>query len=121
MEKQTKENLKSKPTWNRFLFIILYAICFNVAEIVLAAIAVIQFASSLITGYPLRPLQEFGTSLSVYLKQIADFLTFASDDKPFPMDQWPQERPIKNDDDVIVTPPSGNSSPILGKGDEATT
>ena len=127
MEKRTEENLKSKTTWNRFLYIILFAICFNVAEIVLAAIAIVQFASNLITGRPLRSLQEFGTSLSVYLKQIADFLTYASDDKPFPMDQWPQERKIDPDqEDIIITPVKKKSSkpassPALGNGDEATT
>lgn len=127
MEKRTEKNLKSKTTWNRLLYIILFAICFNVAEIVLAAVAIVQFASNLITGYPLRSLQEFGTSLSVYLKQIADYLTYASDNKPFPMDQWPQERKIDPEqDDIIVTPvnkksSSPSSSPVLGNGDEATT
>lgn len=128
MEKHTEENLKSKSTWNRLLFIILFAICFNIAEIVLATIAIIQFLSSLITGNPLRQLQNFGTSLSSYLKQVSDFLTYASDEKPFPIGEWPEERKddINKDEDIIITPakkkPSAPSStPSLEKGDEPAT
>ncbi len=106
MATRTEENLKSKSTWTRFLYILLYAICFNVAEIVLAAIAVIQFFASLFTGAPFHQLRTFGTALSEYLKQLADFLTYASDEKPFPVGDWPAEREIDREDDdtIIITP-----------------
>ncbi|MEP3247573.1 MAG: DUF4389 domain-containing protein [Sneathiella sp.] len=111
METQTEQNLKSKSTWGRLLYIILYAICFNVAEIVLAAIAIVQFFSSLITGAPLKQLRSFGTALSDYLRQLADFLTYASDAKPFPVGPWPTERHIDEanedgDDTIIISPAS---------------
>ncbi len=111
MDTQTEQNLKSKSTWGRLLYIILYAICFNVAEIVLAAIAIVQFFSSLFTGKPLKQLQSFGTALSDYLRQVADFLTYASDEKPFPIGPWPAERHIDedekdNDDTIIISPAS---------------
>ncbi len=127
MSSKTEENIKSKPTWTRLLFIILYAICFNVAEIVLATIAIVQFVSSLITGEPLPQLQKFGTALSTYLKQLSDFLTYAKNEKPFPIGSWPEERDVdtKKDEDVIITPTknesSSSSQSILGNGDEAAT
>ncbi len=107
MDSQTTENLKSKTSWSRLPYIILYAICFNVAEIVLVATAVIQFVSSLVTGAPLPKLQKFGTSLSTYLRELADFLTYAKKDKPFPVGNWPKERDIDDEtsDTIIITPP----------------
>ena len=109
MDDKTEDNLKSKSTWSRLLYIILYAICFNVAEIVLAAIAIIQFFSSLITGTPLHQLRTFGTALSEYIKQLVEFLTYASHDKPFPVGEWPKEKALAKEDEdedgtVIITP-----------------
>ncbi|MFT6556308.1 DUF4389 domain-containing protein [Sneathiella sp.] len=111
MDDKTENNLKSKKTWKRLIYIILYAICFNVAEIVLAAIAIVQFFSTLITGAPLNQLQRFGTALGQYIHELVDFLTQASDNKPFPIGNWPEEKVVSStnedsDDDstIVVTP-----------------
>jgi hypothetical protein len=35
-------------------------------------------------------LKDFGKSLGIYLKQIAEFLSYASEEKPFPFSDWPE-------------------------------
>lgn len=104
MDNQTSPNLKSKSTWEKFLYLLLFAICFNVAEIVLWTITIIQFVSSLLRGAPLQQLRVFGSSLSTYLSQVADFLTFASDKKPFPIAPWPAPTLQEMEEVVIITP-----------------
>ncbi|MEH6402849.1 MAG: DUF4389 domain-containing protein [Sneathiella sp.] len=110
MDNQTNPNLKSKTTWEKFLYLLLFAICFNVAEIVLWAITIIQFVSSLLRGEPLQQLQVFGSSLATYLSQVANFLTFASDKKPFPLNPWPMETKQDIEDVIIITPAPDKST-----------
>ncbi|WP_413437701.1 DUF4389 domain-containing protein [Sulfuriferula sp. GW1] len=38
---------------------------------------------------PIARLVSFGRSLGRYLQQIAYFITFASEDTPFPFSEWP--------------------------------
>ncbi|MBL4740900.1 MAG: DUF4389 domain-containing protein [Sneathiella sp.] len=104
MDNQSSSRLKSKSTWEKFLYLLLFAICFNVAEVVLWAITIIQFVATIATGSPLRQLQVFGSSLSEYLKQVANFLTAAEDEKPFPVNAWPAPTKQDMEEPVIITP-----------------
>ena len=108
MTNDVKANVKSKSTWTRLLFIILFAITYRVASVVLFAITIIQFIKALITGSPFPQLQSFGGSLAEYNKQIVEFLSFQSDDKPFPIGAWPEQPEAstpKADDVIIVAEP----------------
>ena len=99
MTDDVKKHVKSKSTWTRLIYLILYAIIYRVAAIVLFAITVIQFIKALLTGSPFEELQSFGGSLAEYNRQIVAFLSYQSDEKPFPVGPWPPQ-----------TPPSGNSN-----------
>jgi len=104
MTDSVKDNVKSKSTWTRLLFIILYAITYRVASAVLFAITVIQFIKALITGEPFVQLQSFGGSLAEYNRQVVAYLSYQSDEKPFPVGPWPDQTPpaAKAADDVII-------------------
>ncbi len=82
-------NLSRGATWIRGLYMLLFAILFNIAELVLAAVAIFQFLAQLLTGGVNRRLQGFGANLAEYLRQVADFLTYAGETKPFPFGRWP--------------------------------
>ena len=56
----------------------------------LIVISVIQFIFSLVTGANNTNLREFGDSLGRYIQQMVAFLTYNSDDKPFPFTPWPE-------------------------------
>lgn len=88
-----KENLKSKETWKRGLFMLLFAVIYGIAEVLLVAVALFQFLSRLFTGEVNRRLLNFGQSLATYIYQIALFVTFRSDDRPYPFDAWPKGAP----------------------------
>lgn len=89
MEQDLKENLKQKKTWLRGLYMLLFAIFYSVAEIVILVVVVFQFLLALFTARTNARLVLFGKSLSTYVYQVMLYLTFNSEDKPFPFGEWP--------------------------------
>jgi hypothetical protein len=75
--------------WIRALFMLLMAFVLHVCGTVLFVVTVIQFVIVLLTDMPNARLLEFGRSLGSYLRQIVNFLTFATEDIPFPFSAWP--------------------------------
>ncbi len=86
---ELKGNLTSSKHWLRLLFMIMFAVILYVAAIVMSFLVVLQFLFSLITGRDNRNLRELGQSLAVYIHQTLRFLTYNSEQKPFPFDDWP--------------------------------
>ena len=79
----------------RALFMILFVIIYYVVEWLVVAVAVFQFVIVLITGKQNGNLTEFGEGLSRFIYQIARFLTFNTEDKPFPFSEWPGAAPAQ--------------------------
>lgn len=75
--------------WIRGIFMLLMAIAFHVCATVLGFVTVIQFVMALLSNAPNTRLVSFGRSMGSYLRQIADFLTFATEEMPFPFSEWP--------------------------------
>ena len=75
--------------WLRGLLMLLMAMIYQVCGTLLFLISVIQFLIALLSGSANARLQTFGRSLGNFLRQIVNFLSFASEDLPFPFDDWP--------------------------------
>jgi hypothetical protein len=88
-----KTNVTRRATWLRGLFMLLFAVIFNIAEFMLLAIVVFQFLDVLVTGTPMPRLVGFGESLGRFIYQIVRYLTFDTDDRPFPFADWPGAAP----------------------------
>jgi len=73
----------------RALLMLLMGVAFQLAAWVLVCVAVLQLVFSVATDAANERLRGFGTSLGLYLAQIAAFETFASEDPPFPFSDWP--------------------------------
>lgn len=86
-----------KPRVIRVAFTVLYVFIYAVAEIVTYAITLFQALVYLITGAKLETLDDFATSLSDYIRQIVQFLTMVSDNKPFPFDDFPAIKKTTNE------------------------
>ena len=100
---QLKTNVLEVGIWKRGLYMLLFALIYNVAEFVLLAVAVFQFLARLITGGTNPQLRSFGGSLSVFVSQIWRFLTFNTERLPFPFDPWPTAGEAT--DDPLPKPP----------------
>ena len=73
----------------RGLFMLLMAFAFHVCVTVLFFVTVIQFVIMLLNDTPNARLASFGRGMGSYLRQIVNFLTFATEEMPFPFSEWP--------------------------------
>ena len=78
--------------WLRGLLMILMGLAYQLGGTVLFLVAFIQFVMSLLSNEPNTRLMAFGRSLGRYQSQIADFVSFASEQAPFPFSDWPSGR-----------------------------
>lgn len=90
----------------RVLWMVIFAIVWQLAEIVLGVVVLVQLGYRLFYGAPNGGLQGFGDSLSQYLQQIGRFGTFNSEEKPWPFADWPTPRaPVDNEPHVVPPAP----------------
>lgn len=89
MSSEIKQHLKQQSTWMRGFYILIFAFIYSITKVVLAAVVLFQFLTTLFTGEKNERLLEFGNNLSTFIYQIVKYLTYNSDDKPFPFDEWP--------------------------------
>ena len=75
--------------WRRALLMLLLAMFYHLCGTLLFFIAVGQFFITLLWDAPNARLCSFARSLGSYIRQIAHFLAFASDELPFPFSDWP--------------------------------
>jgi len=111
-------NLRQKLTrpsiWLRLVSMIVLAIAFNIAEIVIFAIVVFQFIVTLFTRKPNIQFTHFGRNLARYLQQITTFMTFATEEKPFPFSAWPDE---PHEEPLVAE----NDKPMSSKAEQSET
>ena len=93
MDPQIKSYIKRRASWVRALYMVLFALIYSVAEIVLVAAVVFQFGCVLITGRPNGRLLAFGHSLSTFIYQMVLFFTYNTEERPFPFGAWPDPAP----------------------------
>ena len=81
-----EDNLKSKSTWMRLIFMIVFAAIANLTLVIAGFIVVIGFLFVLFTGDVNEKVKQAGAVVSSYLAEIIRYLTFNTDTKPFPFD-----------------------------------
>ena len=92
-----KAELRREALLLRVLWMLVFVIVWQIAELVLLCLVVAQLLVRLVKGEPNRPLMDFGDSLSRYLAEIGRFESFHSDRKPWPFNDWPAERAPERD------------------------
>ena len=85
-----KRELSVTDKWVRLLFIVLYAILFRLAELVLIVTVALQFLWTLFSGTPNASLREFGQRTGDWLRQLVHYMTYERDARPWPFgSDWP--------------------------------
>ena len=91
---QLEQNLKRRSTWVRLLFMAVFIAIYMLTRIVFGAVVVFQFLWVLFTAETNKHLTQLGQSLATYTYQVMRYLSFNSDDKPFPFNaEWPTGSP----------------------------
>ena len=93
MSDDIKHNIKERKTWLRGLYMLVYIVCYSIAEIVLGVVVLFQFLLTLFTGRTNERLLKLGQSISTYVYQILQFLTFNDEYHPYPFGAWPKGPP----------------------------
>ncbi len=92
------ENIRSRGTWTRGLFMLLFAAVLWFSRILLFVMAVVQFVTVLIAGRPVARLLPFGRGLSAYMRDIGLYLSWNADEVPWPGSPWPAGDAIGEDE-----------------------
>jgi len=89
----TKMTLMSGETWVRFAYMLLFTLLLMAARLGILLVVVIQFLIVIVTGKDNENLRNLGQGLGKWVYQTVMFLTFNSEKKPFPFDEWPMLDP----------------------------
>jgi uncharacterized protein DUF4389 len=84
-----KENAKNIDVWTRGLFILVFAVIFYFLFILIWLVVIFQFVMKLITTELNQQLLDFSDALNQYVSQILLYITFRSEERPFPFSPWP--------------------------------
>ncbi len=87
---------EGKAGWQRVLFTAIFWVIFYLSQLVVAAVVVAQCIFTLISGAPNEQLLHFGDSMSKYIHEILRFVTFNTDQRPFPFADFPKS-------DLVIT------------------
>ena len=88
-----KPHWKERRTWSRGLYMLLFGLVFWIAEFLLVMAALFQFGFVLFTGQSNDRLLSFSDDLGRVFYQLVRYLTFNSEEKPFPFSDWPGAGP----------------------------
>jgi len=89
MNQQQISSTGSRNMWLRALFMLLMVMAYQLSVTLLFFLGLIQFAFAWLADGPNERLMAFGRNLGTYLRQIVEFLTFSTDEAPFPFSDWP--------------------------------
>ena len=91
MDKQWKDNIKSESFWLRSLFMVLFFIVYRIVDILVLLVAISQWFYVLLSGDANQGLSNFAKGLSIYVAQIINYLSYNTEEKPYPFTDWPVE------------------------------
>ncbi|MCK5649029.1 MAG: DUF4389 domain-containing protein [Gammaproteobacteria bacterium] len=90
MMHEDEKPYKDRSVWMRGLYMLIFLFFLGIAKFVAFVVILFQFLTVLFTTEPNKQLLSFGESLSLYHYQVMMFLTYNSEDHPFPMGDWPE-------------------------------
>jgi hypothetical protein len=90
-EPEAEKSLREPFPFVRLLYAVLFGIIASFAFWVVLLLAFLQFVTVAIAGEKNDELQQFSRQVAHYLKQMFDYMTLASDERPFPFGPFPKE------------------------------
>ena len=110
MNEIKKEELLKPGKWIRLLFMVVYSLIIEIIALPLILILLfLQFLFHLIAGSPNNQIKNITNWLIEFLKESFEYLTYKTEQKPFPFDQ---DDAIESNDDIeeVITESSVDSS-----------
>ena len=108
MNDEVKQRLQSTETWIRVLFMLLFMFIQGGVKFLIVLLALFQFGSTILIGKTNTRLLKLGRQLAMYDYQISLFLTFNSEQRPFPFSSWPSDTDNRTSDNADNRTPNEN-------------
>lgn len=86
---EVETNGRERAGLSRALYTILYLIIIRLISMVLFVIVITQYIYSWLSGEPNEKILYFTESLAGYSKQLVSYVGFNTDEKPWPVGEWP--------------------------------
>ena len=77
--------------WMRLGYMVLYIVIGYFISAIVFCIAIVQFIYSLINKEPNQKLLAFSHNFAIYAKEIIEYLSYNSEEKPWPIGDYPQK------------------------------
>ena len=116
-----KEHAKDVDVWIRGLFILVFGVLFYVLFWIISLLVLFQFVTKVITSKLNEQLMQFSNGLTQYAFQILNYMTFQSEERPFPFSPWPGKEGSNDADPEISSGASEVSEPEKDDTSETTT
>ncbi|MCP4000598.1 MAG: DUF4389 domain-containing protein [Gammaproteobacteria bacterium] len=88
---ELKNKIANPGHWMRLLLMaLMYVILFSLVQFIVTISLLIQWVLVLFSGEPNARLKHFTRGLNRYAYQIMEFLNFNSEERPFPLSDWPE-------------------------------
>lgn len=100
MRDDIKQRLKNSGIWGRALFMLLFIFIQSGVKSLIILLAIFQSIATVLAGETNSYLIKLGQQLAKYDYQINLFLTFNSEQHPFPFSAWP----VGSSDDMLSKP-----------------
>ena len=110
-----RTNLANADLWIRLVYMIIFGILSALARVVMVVIAILQFLLVLLTCDDNRNLRDLGDSIAQWTRQTYLFLCFASEQKPYPFQDWPHPQGADDGDDQIPELTDEDTDNLTGK------
>lgn len=123
---QVIERIRTPSTWLRILFMLGFGVILYLVGMVILVLTVAQALFSIFTGSDNRNLRRLGAALADYVCQLLRFITYNSDERPFPFAPFPEVGPevgpefdpeleAKLEDSPTKSTMNNQSEPATGK------
>ncbi len=80
-----------KPSLSRLLYMVLFLVIGRFISIIVFFVAIFQFIYAWIFNKPNEKVLEFTNSLSEFAKEIISYVSLNTEDKPWPIGDWPKK------------------------------
>ena len=97
MKEEIKQRLQKNETWQRGLYMLFFILIYGVTKFLITGVMLFQFVAIILTGKMNEQLLKFGQNLCTYIYEITIYLTFNSEHRPFPFNEWPDGVPKQKD------------------------
>ena len=90
VNEELKQRLQKGETWQRGLYMLFFIIVYSIAKFVIFTVMLFQFLAVLFVGKINEQILKFSQNLSTYVYQVVLYLTYNTEQRPFPFgDDWP--------------------------------